>query len=80
MSDEFTNDEIEQANFDMKAERNRRTYVAFFNDVGQHPIIEERPTGATHYTVEELYQFFKARLAAENTKDFTIPLSENIIT
>ena len=65
MSDKFTDGEIDQANQGMKEERQQRTYVKFFEDVGQHPIIEERSTGATYYTVEELYRFFKARLKAE---------------
>lgn len=65
MVDKITDEELGQANQAMKDERQRRTYVAFFEDVGQHPIINERPTGAPYYTVEELYQFFKARLKAE---------------
>lgn len=46
----------------MRAERAQRTHENFFIDVGGYAIIQ---TPTDSYTVEEVYQFFKARLADE---------------
>ena len=46
----------------MRAERAKRTHEDFFSEVWGYPLIE---TPTDSYTVEEVYNFFKARLAAE---------------
>lgn len=56
----------EQANNDMRCERESKTHDDFFDDVGHYYFIPERSTGGTYYTVEEVYQFFKARMGDEN--------------
>lgn len=54
--------EQEEIAFAMRAERAQRTHEDFFSEMAGYPLIET-PTDC--YTVEEVYNFFKARLAAE---------------